>query len=333
MVLPARSKQTHFWRYDYSGPGSVPGYYGNFPNATQLGSGGRVTGEASPGYLPSSESASRTGEHLKGVRIIVLVRDPVERAYSSYKYNYVNAILGDVRARGVRSRRRRREREAKVGIDGHMEAINAELEEVDKRRLVTFEEFVDAEMDYIRKCMQGRGGEREGVMERCFEGRDGEDPSEQWKSIPKTLVDERGVRIDRIFDTNGNHLVRSMLARGMYSSQVDVWRRHHREENVHVMCTSDLDVREMGADIVGEKIDEVAAFIGLEKFDFEPAVGAIGVLNHGSKPGYERATAWDEYWKDDVDPNLRAKIVSFFKELEVWTGWNEYSALCGWSAA
>ena len=127
-VLPARVKQTHFWKYDYSGRASIPGYYRNFPNATAFGGKGEghVTGEASPGYLPSSESAERTGKYLKGVKIIVMIRDPVERAFSSYKYNYVNAILGDIRARGVMSRRRKRERAAEVGIDGHMEAINAE---------------------------------------------------------------------------------------------------------------------------------------------------------------------------------------------------------------
>ena len=72
---------------------------------------------------------------------MVLVRDPVERAYSSYKYNYVLPLEGDARARGRRSRRRTKE----VGIDGHMEAINAVDEEVDRRKLVSFEEVRELE--------------------------------------------------------------------------------------------------------------------------------------------------------------------------------------------
>lgn len=47
-----------------------------------------MTGEASPGYMNYGEVPARVQHHLPDVRVIVMVRDPVERAYSSYWYNY-----------------------------------------------------------------------------------------------------------------------------------------------------------------------------------------------------------------------------------------------------
>ena len=46
-----------------------------------------LRGEASTPYLPSPYAARRIAELLPGVRLIVLLRDPVERAFSAYHYN------------------------------------------------------------------------------------------------------------------------------------------------------------------------------------------------------------------------------------------------------
>lgn len=45
---------------------------------------GQVTGEASPSYLRSPQAAQRIGAELPGVKLIVILRHPAERAYSSY---------------------------------------------------------------------------------------------------------------------------------------------------------------------------------------------------------------------------------------------------------
>lgn len=51
-------------------------YAAHFPLA--LGSGPKVTGEASPYYIFHPLAAQRIAQELPGVKVIVLIRDPVE---------------------------------------------------------------------------------------------------------------------------------------------------------------------------------------------------------------------------------------------------------------
>lgn len=45
-----------------------------------------ITGESSPGYLPSIKAAPRVLKIVPKVKLIVLLRNPVDRAYSHYHY-------------------------------------------------------------------------------------------------------------------------------------------------------------------------------------------------------------------------------------------------------
>ena len=53
-----------------------------------------MTGEASPGYVAYSEVPPRVFSKLPQARILVVVRDPASRAFSSYNYNYVSLAKG-----------------------------------------------------------------------------------------------------------------------------------------------------------------------------------------------------------------------------------------------
>jgi hypothetical protein len=57
-----------------------------------------MTGEASPGYLPYPDVAYMVRQRMPGPRIIAVGREPISRAYSSYRYNYVNPTLETMRA-------------------------------------------------------------------------------------------------------------------------------------------------------------------------------------------------------------------------------------------
>jgi hypothetical protein len=48
-----------------------------------------ITGESSPDYLPNPEAAERLYKLRSDVRLIVLLRDPVTRAFSHYHYRKV----------------------------------------------------------------------------------------------------------------------------------------------------------------------------------------------------------------------------------------------------
>jgi hypothetical protein len=85
-----RTKGVHFFDTNY-GRG-MAWYASRFPTklyAWYAGGrrGGRlVTGEASPYYLFHPHVPHRVAEHLPQVKLIVLLRDPVQRAYSQYQH-------------------------------------------------------------------------------------------------------------------------------------------------------------------------------------------------------------------------------------------------------
>ena len=60
----------------------VSWYRGHFP----LRRGGRLVGEASPGYVFHPLAAERVRATVPGARLIVLLRDPVDRALSHYHH-------------------------------------------------------------------------------------------------------------------------------------------------------------------------------------------------------------------------------------------------------
>lgn len=90
-VLPARAKEVHYFDNQY-GRGEN-WYLRQFPSRAgllrrRLRSGGRViSGEATPMYLFHPLAPARIARFMPAARLIVLLRDPVERAYSHYQHN------------------------------------------------------------------------------------------------------------------------------------------------------------------------------------------------------------------------------------------------------
>jgi len=90
VVPPAMHKGVHYFDTAYErGP---EWYRGHFPTRAtarrvqqRLGTT-PMTGESSPYYLFHPTAADRIARDLPGVRLIALLRDPVERAYSAYTH-------------------------------------------------------------------------------------------------------------------------------------------------------------------------------------------------------------------------------------------------------
>jgi len=53
---------------------------------------GRICGEKSANYLESAIAARRIARDLPGVRLVFLLRNPVERAWSNYRWSRMNGI-------------------------------------------------------------------------------------------------------------------------------------------------------------------------------------------------------------------------------------------------
>ena len=90
VLAPALQKGIHYFDKNYDrGPGW---YRSHFPlRSTAARVEGRVgvvpmTGESSPYYMFHPLAGDRIAADLPGVRLLVLVRDPVERAFSAYTH-------------------------------------------------------------------------------------------------------------------------------------------------------------------------------------------------------------------------------------------------------
>jgi len=89
-VRPGVTKEVHFFDLNF-GKGEN-WYRAHFPRRPQVSSLDWITGESSPYYLFHPLAARRAAGVLPDARLLVMLRDPVERAYSHYwhsvRYGY-----------------------------------------------------------------------------------------------------------------------------------------------------------------------------------------------------------------------------------------------------
>jgi hypothetical protein len=87
---PFHRKGVHF--FDVEFPRGMPWYVGHFPLRAVVRRRERrlghrvVVGEASPYYMAHPTAPARMGELLPQVRVVALLREPMERAYSAYTH-------------------------------------------------------------------------------------------------------------------------------------------------------------------------------------------------------------------------------------------------------
>lgn len=90
-VLSARRKELHFFDYDYR-RGKL-WYRRHLPDKSQLRyeknrvGAPIITGEASPCYMVFPQPPERISRFVPQVKLIVLLRNPVDRAFSQYQMN------------------------------------------------------------------------------------------------------------------------------------------------------------------------------------------------------------------------------------------------------
>lgn len=85
-ILPALRKEVHYFDFQYDK--GRRWYLAHYPAATsRLKCDGRpVTGEATPYYLVHPLAPQRVWEFNPAMKLIVILRDPVERAFSHYNH-------------------------------------------------------------------------------------------------------------------------------------------------------------------------------------------------------------------------------------------------------
>ncbi|MDX5449056.1 MAG: sulfotransferase domain-containing protein [Bacteroidota bacterium] len=87
-VLPSSRKEVQFFGTRYRNGWNW--YRSHFP--LSLGTKGFLTGESTPYYLFHPMAPSLIASRMKDLRIIVMLRNPVERAYSHFKMQQRNGV-------------------------------------------------------------------------------------------------------------------------------------------------------------------------------------------------------------------------------------------------
>jgi Sulfotransferase domain len=82
-IVPAAAKELHFFNSHFDL--GIQWYRRCFPRPTHKGGQSTITGEATPSYLPDLLAPARVAEVVPRARLIVLLRNPVDRAYSHYQ--------------------------------------------------------------------------------------------------------------------------------------------------------------------------------------------------------------------------------------------------------
>ena len=106
-IHPAIKKEVHYFDLNY-GRG-LRWYRAHFPRTSELRASTQrtITGETSPYYLFHPLAAARAAKVVPQARLVVILRDPVERAYSHYWHGIQNGYeqLGFAEAIAAESQR------------------------------------------------------------------------------------------------------------------------------------------------------------------------------------------------------------------------------------
>jgi hypothetical protein len=267
-----------------------------------------MTGEASPGYLPYPDVAKLLHTSLPDPKIIMVGRNPLERSWSSYKYNYAAPTLEEMTMGHVKDMPRGR------------------TKDYYKSFLFTFEELMRAELEQLKKCLDPIHGFGANATRSLWGKRKWTQPElDRRMSTPyektgelQPLMDLDGVcygeRVNRtvlleqwaelqmkqphkVMLESNIHLKQSLIGRSLYVFPLEWWYLMYKPEAIYFLCTEEL------SDLSGRPLNEMASnHLGLPWFNFSSVV-AEGAFNVGDNRGYDQATSWEqvaEAEKEDV---------------------------------
>lgn len=85
LIAGSYGREVHYFSNDERSQGGAAGYRRYFPTRENLPEGA-IVGEKSPGYLARPEAAARASCVVPGAKIIAVLRNPVERAFSNHQH-------------------------------------------------------------------------------------------------------------------------------------------------------------------------------------------------------------------------------------------------------
>lgn len=283
LVTAARQKQIQFFDHAYS-RGAESYIRKSFPHSLEPR---HVTGEASPGYMVYSEVPQRVKDDLPEVRILLMARDPVERAWSGYKYNYLRALQRGATPIPFDTM-------VRWEIDRVLEPCMKEVKAAKARGGGSGSGGTKAMIDMSKACY-GKVPKKDQFREVYSGQPDFNGKTWPLSSLPKPC-------------SYGCH---QFVGRGLYINMMAWWYDIFPADQIHIVCTEELAPPEVAA----QTMAGVAAHIGLEPFDFLPTVSK-GRYNVEGHEGYETITSWDvtATTKHEMDPKTREYLTGYFRE-------------------
>jgi hypothetical protein len=238
-------------------------------------------------------------------KIIAIVREPIDRAISSYKYNYVTPALTRL--------------QSGTALSANGESIPGGRSDLYylKNHMFSLEELARAELQSLRHCLKPGGQGEKYTRNRYAKYKD----SFFYKSINQRMISDfpNFVHLDgacyqesssltvprvhwtalgkqhpnKILALPDLHLIQSIIGRGLYNFPLEWWyevfgnNSKDRENRIHVVCNEDMANRSI------ETMENVTRFLGLPGFDSWGNVTDVGYYNVGGHRGYDTITQVD----------------------------------------
>lgn len=101
-VFVAERKEINFFDQDWVYARGIEWYATHFADARDV----KAIGEATPAYLSSAEAPARIAFHLPAARLVAILRNPIDRAYSHYLHTRYYALEQRSFAEAVTEERR-----------------------------------------------------------------------------------------------------------------------------------------------------------------------------------------------------------------------------------
>jgi hypothetical protein len=250
-------------------------------------------------------------------RIIAIGRHPLERAYSSYRYNYVVPTVAEMRRGRFR----------------HIEAGRID-DQYYKSFLFSFEDMLRAELKVLQSCLAPDSAAVRLARQRwsnrsCFSAeyrRRAVNNLEQLvdldgfcyeKAANPTFLRSQWTELfqghpQKVISNVNVHLTQSMIGRSLYVLPLEWWYAIFRRTDIFFMCTEDL------SDPSGQSITDLVEFLGLPSHNFSKIVSA-GAYNVGGHQGYDTEVSWDMVHNESDDrvlpisEKLRNELLDFFR--------------------
>ena len=237
---------------------------------------------------------------LPGVRILVILREPIERAYSSYMYNYVQPA-------------QRQHQQNQLMILPNSSKTNELL-------LFSFEEMIEAELTLLKECLGRTNNDNERVtdVELCYyfnQQREDETDMTSAKAIPKAAKQHQWVhlnttnpqKLQHLLQMPNIHLIQSLLGRGLYVLSLHLWYDiFSNKSNIYTICLEDLSAST-------KAMENVTAFLGLPFFDYTEIIQK-GRYNVRGNEGFDTVSSLPSTKEKDffLSPSLLQEVIDFY---------------------